>query len=208
MEKLDFVNGFSIFHSILGGTGSGVSSRIIEMIRNDFPKGLIIDIPVYGFKNESSIIYKYNKLLSLSSTYSEADVILPFDNEKIYNFLVSNEKKDGNNINTNRSVSFQEINSFYISSYINTILNTYQQRQTLVNSSIFSNKKFLVMSTEVSNPEKIRRNINFFSEKTFISNGTIVCFDEDEVFHCKSGFLPSNMKINRIPKKKRNTYCY
>jgi tubulin epsilon len=48
IEKLDFINGFSFIHSLGGGTGSGVTSRLIELIRDHFPKMEICDFPIVG----------------------------------------------------------------------------------------------------------------------------------------------------------------
>jgi hypothetical protein len=48
IEKLDFISGFNFIHSLGGGTGSGVSSRLIEVMRDHFPKFEICDFPIVG----------------------------------------------------------------------------------------------------------------------------------------------------------------
>lgn len=51
VEKCEFLKGFIIIHSINGGTGSGVASRLIELLRDYFPKFIIIDCFVSGFNS-------------------------------------------------------------------------------------------------------------------------------------------------------------
>lgn len=52
IEKCDFIEGFGFIHSLNGGTGSGLSTRLIELIRDEFPKRLIIDFPVFGLSSK------------------------------------------------------------------------------------------------------------------------------------------------------------
>jgi hypothetical protein len=51
IEKCDFLKGFLFIHSLNGGTGSGVSSRLIEMLKEEYPKFSLIDCPVIGFNS-------------------------------------------------------------------------------------------------------------------------------------------------------------
>ncbi len=53
LEKCDFYRGFMFIHSLNGGTGSGVSTRLIEMLHNEYPKFTIIDCPVVGFQSKN-----------------------------------------------------------------------------------------------------------------------------------------------------------
>lgn len=55
LEKCDFIQNILLIHSLNGGTGSGVGSKIIEMIRDSFPKLTLIDCPVLGY--EGNIIF-------------------------------------------------------------------------------------------------------------------------------------------------------
>lgn len=48
IEKCDFLKGFIFIHSIFGGTGSGVTSRIIEMLNDEYPKFNFFDFCVNG----------------------------------------------------------------------------------------------------------------------------------------------------------------
>jgi tubulin gamma len=48
IEKCDFLRGFMFIHSLYGGTGSGISTRLIEMLRDEYPKFNIIDVAIKG----------------------------------------------------------------------------------------------------------------------------------------------------------------
>ena len=56
IEKSDYINGFSFLHSLNGGTGSGLSSRLIELLRDEFPKYYFIDFPILGYDSKITII--------------------------------------------------------------------------------------------------------------------------------------------------------
>lgn len=51
IEKCDFLKGIVFIHSLNGGTGSGVTSRLIQNVRNAYPKFTIIDCPVIGLNS-------------------------------------------------------------------------------------------------------------------------------------------------------------
>jgi len=58
LEKCDFIKGFLSIHSLNGGTGSGVTTRVIEMLREEFPKFNFVDCPVVGMDSK-----KYKKYI-------------------------------------------------------------------------------------------------------------------------------------------------
>lgn len=51
IEKCDFLKGFLFIHSMYGGTGSGVTTRMIEMIRDEYPKFNIFDVAINGMNS-------------------------------------------------------------------------------------------------------------------------------------------------------------
>jgi tubulin gamma len=52
IEKCDFLKGFLFIHSMYGGTGSGVTTRMIEMLRDEFPKFDILDVAINGMNSK------------------------------------------------------------------------------------------------------------------------------------------------------------
>jgi hypothetical protein len=59
IEKCDFLRSFMFIHSLYGGTGSGISSRLIEMLRDEFPKFEIIDVAVKGLESKILILNNF-----------------------------------------------------------------------------------------------------------------------------------------------------
>jgi hypothetical protein len=57
LEKCEFLKGFLFIHSLNGGTGSGVTSRIIEILKDDYPKFKFVDCPVIGMNSKLNNFY-------------------------------------------------------------------------------------------------------------------------------------------------------
>ena len=58
IEKCDFLKKIIFIHSLNGGTGSGLTSKIIEFLKETYPKFSLIDFPVVGF--DSKLISKFS----------------------------------------------------------------------------------------------------------------------------------------------------
>ena len=46
------LKGFVFINSVYGGTGSGVTTRMIEMLKDQYPKFNIFDFAVYGMNSK------------------------------------------------------------------------------------------------------------------------------------------------------------
>jgi len=57
LEKCEFLNGFLFIHSLNGGTGSGVTTRVAEILKDEYPKFKFISCPVIGLTSNN---YIYN----------------------------------------------------------------------------------------------------------------------------------------------------
>ena len=77
-EKADFFMGSIIFHSLAGGTGSGLGSRIIEEYRNYFGKSYLGTVSVWPSQNGDTPLQHYNSCFSLASIQEHADFSLNF----------------------------------------------------------------------------------------------------------------------------------
>ncbi|KRH92603.1 Gamma tubulin [Pseudoloma neurophilia] len=84
-ENSDMLEAFQIFHSIAGGTGSGMGSCIIEELRDDFPKKLIQSTAVFPNNDEVSevVVQPYNSILTLKRLNKYCDSVLVMDNEAL-----------------------------------------------------------------------------------------------------------------------------
>ena len=59
--------GTIVVHSLTGGTGSGLGSRLVERIRDTYPLAHVMSVAVSPHSSGDSPLQHYNSLLSLSS---------------------------------------------------------------------------------------------------------------------------------------------
>lgn len=79
------LQGFLMFHSFGGGTGSGFTALLMERLSSDFPKTSKFQFPVYPSpKISTAVVEPYNSLLTTHTTLELSDCAFLFDNEAIY----------------------------------------------------------------------------------------------------------------------------
>ncbi len=84
-EDCEGLQGFLIFHSVGGGTGSGFGSLLLERLSVDYGKKSKLDFCVYPSPQIStSVVEPYNSVLSSHSLLEHTDVAFMLDNEAIY----------------------------------------------------------------------------------------------------------------------------
>uniref|UniRef100_UPI003AADAF28 tubulin delta chain-like n=1 Tax=Centroberyx gerrardi TaxID=166262 RepID=UPI003AADAF28 len=91
-ERTDYYGGVMLLHSLSGGTGSGLGSRLCEEIRDTFPAGHILTVSVAPHQSGESPLQNYNSLLSLASLHRSADGLLLFHNDKALTFAQTLER--------------------------------------------------------------------------------------------------------------------
>lgn len=76
------LEGFIMTHSIAGGTGSGMGSRMLEAINDHFPKKLIQTYSVFPNNQDGGdvVVQPYNSLLTLKRLTLNADAVVVLDN--------------------------------------------------------------------------------------------------------------------------------
>ena len=85
LEKCDFISKIYMVHSLGGGTGSGVGTRLLEMINESYPKMELISCPVFGFDVEKTTLSQFNTFFSIGYIYPIVSKIIRLDNEFITN---------------------------------------------------------------------------------------------------------------------------
>jgi tubulin alpha len=89
-EQCDGLQGFFLFHSVGGGTGSGFGSLLLERLSVDFHKKSKLDFCVFPSPQVStSVVEPYNAVLSTHSLLEHTDVAFMLDNEAIYDICKS-----------------------------------------------------------------------------------------------------------------------
>lgn len=87
-ETCDNLQGIMIFHSIAGGTGSGLASAILSSIGVQHGRVPKISFSLYpSARMSSSPIEAYNALFSQYAMMDDTDLCILFDNAAIYNIL-------------------------------------------------------------------------------------------------------------------------
>ena len=84
-EDCDSLQGFMIFNSVGGGTGSGFSSLLLDRLSKDFVKKTRMGFIVYPSPTTaSSVVEPYNSVLSTHTMLEMTDICTVLDNEAIY----------------------------------------------------------------------------------------------------------------------------
>jgi len=84
-EDCESLQGFMIFNSVGGGTGSGFSSLLLDRLSKDFAKKTKMGFIVYPSPTTaSSVVEPYNSVLSTHSMLEMTDICTVLDNEAIY----------------------------------------------------------------------------------------------------------------------------
>jgi tubulin alpha len=85
VEQSQNLQGFMIFHSVGGGTGSGFGSLLLERLSNDYSKKSKLDFCIYPSPEIATcVVEPYNGVLATHALLEHADVAFVLDNEAIY----------------------------------------------------------------------------------------------------------------------------
>ncbi|TFY78432.1 hypothetical protein EWM64_g5578 [Hericium alpestre] len=84
------LQGFFIFHSFGGGTGSGFGALLLERLSQDYGKKSKLEFCVYPAPQlASSVVEPYNSVLTTHSTLEHCDCSFMVDNEAIFDICKS-----------------------------------------------------------------------------------------------------------------------
>ncbi|KAH9042846.1 alpha tubulin [Lactarius hengduanensis] len=79
------LQGFFVFHSFGGGTGSGLGALILERLSTDYGKKSKLEFSVYPAPTlANSVVEPYNSVLTTHTTLEHSDCSFMVDNEAIY----------------------------------------------------------------------------------------------------------------------------
>merc|ERR1712151_370218 len=85
------LQGFLIFHSFGGGTGSGFSSLLMERLSVDYGKKSKLEFAVYPAPQvATAVVEPYNSILTTHTTLEHSDCAFMVDNEAIYDICRRN----------------------------------------------------------------------------------------------------------------------
>ena len=81
LELCDMTSGLIITHSVGGGTGSGLGTRLTETIYDEFSDTQRINLAITPYHFGEVIVQHYNTLLCLSKISSTSDAVILYENE-------------------------------------------------------------------------------------------------------------------------------
>ena len=85
------LQGFLVFHSFGGGTGSGFTSLLLERLSVDYGKKSKLEFAIYPSPQVSTaIVEPYNSVLTTHTTLEHSDCAFMVDNEAIYDICRRN----------------------------------------------------------------------------------------------------------------------
>ena len=122
LEFCDNPNAFQIMHSLTGGTGSGLGSKITEILSDNFPKihrSTISMMPDYELSDDV-VVSPYNTILALNKLVQNADAVFPFCNSQISSSPYNNHNYNDGKSNlgkfkaTRKSSKIQRLDNFQV----------------------------------------------------------------------------------------------
>ncbi|CAL4069605.1 unnamed protein product [Meganyctiphanes norvegica] len=85
------LQGFLVFHSFGGGTGSGFTSLLMEKLTTEYGKKSKLEFSIYPAPLlGSSVVEPYNSILTTHTTLEHSDCSFMVDNEAIYEICTRN----------------------------------------------------------------------------------------------------------------------
>lgn len=106
-DKCNNLQGFLIFHSFGGGTGSGFTSLLMERLTVEFGKKAKLEFAVYPAPRISTaVVEPYNSVLTTHGSMEHSDCAFMVDNEAIYGICKRNlDISRPSYVNLNRLIS-------------------------------------------------------------------------------------------------------
>jgi len=98
IEGCDCAQGFQFFHSLGGGTGSGMGTLILLKVRDNWPEKMTLAQSVFPSKKISdTVVEPYNAVLSTHQLLENADECNLYDNEALFSICKNMLNVDGAN---------------------------------------------------------------------------------------------------------------
>ncbi len=103
-EYCDCLQGFQVFHSLGGGTGSGLGSLVLSLLREEYPDRMFSSVSVLPSPKVSDIVVEpYNTLLALDQLIEWSDQVFCMDNQALYDICMKNMGK--------KKISYDDLNN-------------------------------------------------------------------------------------------------
>lgn len=146
VDRTESLQGFIITHSIGGGTGSGLGSLLVETLKKEFPKKIIMTFSVFPSPLLSdAVIEPYNSIMTIDRLTEFADQTIVLDNHALYNIAVNQGENPSPTYSDLNAVISNAMSSITASIRYQGSLNT-DMREFLVNLVPYPKQHFLITS--------------------------------------------------------------
>lgn len=108
--------------SLAGGTGSGLGSFVAEVLRDHFPRAVILNPVVCPYTSGEVAVQNYNAVLSLSHIYAVSDASILLHNNQLHEIC--------HRLLGIMQVSFHDMNKVAAHQLASVLLPTLQNKQT------------------------------------------------------------------------------
>jgi len=84
-ERTDALQGFQLLHSLGGGTGAGLGTLLLSMLREEFPDRMLATFSILPSpKVSDTAVEPCNCILSVNQLIQNSDLTICLDNEALY----------------------------------------------------------------------------------------------------------------------------
>ncbi|XP_071964180.1 tubulin epsilon chain-like [Antedon mediterranea] len=108
-EQCDCLQCFFLFHSMGGGTGSGVGTSILSMLQDNYPDIYRFVTAVYPSADDDVVTSPYNAVLAMNQLTEHADCVLPFENQALMDITMKFGKEGKDKADKNPYDSMNDI---------------------------------------------------------------------------------------------------
>lgn len=113
VDKCDNLAHFQLMHSVAGGTGSGVGSKILEILQDRYSKKIITTVSVFPSNDKTSdvVVQPYNSVLTLKKLIECSHGTFVFHNDALNNIdnLLLNQSNMRHNPYYNHQLNDKEM---------------------------------------------------------------------------------------------------
>ncbi|KAK0168310.1 hypothetical protein PV327_002131 [Microctonus hyperodae] len=116
-ERCDSLHGFLMMNSLGGGTGSGLGTKVLNLLKDNYPNVDRFVSTVYPASTQDVITAPYNVLLATKELLEHATCVFPADNDALSDICYSQiRKKDNVDQAMYNSICrpFQDMNSIIV----------------------------------------------------------------------------------------------
>ncbi|CAL8315170.1 unnamed protein product [Merluccius merluccius] len=104
-EHCDCLQCFFLIHSMGGGTGSGLGTRVLGLLKEEFPEVCRIVTSVYPSEEDDVITSPYNSVLAMRELTEHADCVLPVENQSLVDILTKIRLMSGPGVKTDSTLA-------------------------------------------------------------------------------------------------------